>query len=188
MKSRKAAKQQSSKTGKRSRLRRTIHGPQTVEEFFAMSESDRERWENVGRAATEMRNGTSLPRASRKFGLSPSMMLELGGAALRKGSNGRWVAKKHDRLLRVLVIPKRKGLSEIGTLDSRQASLLGNYWTAVDRYREIGDTSVRREFRGKYVIDANGKRIRLLTDLRALDRLESAGLLSFESFYPRTAA
>ena len=188
MKSRKGVKQQISKSSKPSRPRRTIRGPQTVEEFFAISESDRERWKNVGRTATEMRKGTSLSRASRKFGLSPSMMLELGGSALRKGNNGRWVAKKHDRLLRVLVVPSRKGLTEIGTLDSRQASLLGNYWIAVDRYREIGDTSIRREFRGKYVIDANGKRIRLLTDLRALDRLESAGVLSFESFYPRVAS
>jgi hypothetical protein len=188
MKSRKAAKQKITQSGKRSTVRRTIRGPQTVEEFFAMSERDQERWTNVGHATTEMRNGASRQQAARKFGLSPRELIELAGSALRKGSNGRWFAKKHDRLLRVLVIPTRKGLSEIGTRDSRQASLLGNYWTAVDRYREIGDTSVRHEFRGKYIIDANGKRIRLLTDLRALDRLESAGLLSFESFYPRTAS
>jgi anti-anti-sigma regulatory factor len=71
--------------------------------------------------------------------------------------------------------------------DFSQASLLGRYWAAVDRYRDTGDASALREFRGKYIIDTNGKQHRLLTDLRALDRLGSAGVLSFESLYARAA-
>jgi hypothetical protein len=90
-------------------------------------------------------------------------------------------------LLRALVIPTRKGLREIGIRDFHQASLLGKYWTAVERYRDTGDASALREFRGKYILDANGKRFRLLTDLRALDRLGSAGVLSFESLYAKAA-
>jgi len=171
------------KLGIRSSRRQRSLRPQTVEEFFAMSKEDQDRWNNVGQAVTEMRKDSGLRQASRKFGVDPRKVVQLGGPALRKLRNGRWVAKKHDRLLRVLVIPTRKGLSEIAVRDSRQASLLGKFWTAVDRYRDTGDTSVRREFRGKYIIDANGKRIRLLTDLRALDSLGSAGVLSFESFY-----
>jgi hypothetical protein len=89
--------------------------------------------------------------------------------------------------LRVLVFPERKGLREVGIRDSRQASLLGEYWTAVERYRDTGDTSALREFRGKYIVDADGKRDGLLTDLRALDHLGSAGLLSFETLYARAA-
>jgi len=71
--------------------------------------------------------------------------------------------------------------------DSRQASRLGKYWTAVERYRDTGDASALREFRGKYIVDTNGKRERLLTDLRALDRLGSAGVLSFETLYAKAA-
>ncbi|MFI5094972.1 MAG: hypothetical protein ACHQIK_16135 [Candidatus Acidiferrales bacterium] len=152
-----------------------------------MSEKDQDLWKNVGQVVTEMRAGASLRQASRKFDLDPRKASQLARPALRKLRNGRWSAKAHDRLLRVLVIPTRKGLSEIGTRDSRQASQLGRYWTAVDRYRDTGDASALREFRGQSIIDASGKRIRLLTNLAELDRLGSAGVLSFESLYAKVA-
>ncbi|MGA2859625.1 MAG: hypothetical protein ABSE40_22375 [Candidatus Sulfotelmatobacter sp.] len=152
-----------------------------------MRELDQEIWRNVVQAVTEMRAGASRRQAALKFDLDPRKMLQRAPSALRKLRNGRWVAKPHDRLLRVLVIPTRKGLREIGVRDSRQASLLGKYWTAVDRYRDTGDASALREFRGKYIIDTDGKQHRLLTDLRALDRLGSAGVLSFETLYAKAA-
>lgn len=161
--------------------------PQSIEEFFAMSETDQDLWKNVGQAITEMRAGASRRQASRKFDLDPPKLSRLARPALRKLGNGRWAAKAHDHLLRVLVIPSRKGLREIGTRDSRQATVLGKYWTAVNRYLDTGDASALREFRGKHIIDANGKRIRLLTKLGELDRLGSAGVLSFESLYAKVA-
>jgi hypothetical protein len=161
--------------------------PRTVEEFFAMSEQDQDLWKNIAEAVTEVRAGASLRKASGKFDLDPGKVSQLARPALRKLRNGRWVAKSRDRLLRVLVIPTRKGLSEIGVNDSRQSTLIGKYWTAIDRYRDTGDASALRAFRGKYVIDAEGKRARLLTDLHELDRLGSAGVLSFESLYARVA-
>src|SRR5260370_35922797 len=109
-----------------------------------------------------MRAGSSRRQASHKFDLDPRILQRRAPSALRKLRNGRWAATKYDRLLRVLVIPTRKGLSEIGLRDSRQASLLGKYWTAVERYRDTGDASALREFRGNHVIDAGGKRFRLL--------------------------
>ena len=161
--------------------------PRTLEEFFAMPERNREIWKNVVQAVTEMRAGASRRQAAQKFDLDPRMVQQRAPSALRKLTNGRWVAGPHDHLLRVLVIPTHKGLSEIGVRESRQASLLGKYWTAVERYRDTGDTSGLREFRGKHIVDASGKRVRLLTDLRALDRLGSAGVLSFETLYARVA-
>lgn len=161
--------------------------PGTVEEFFAMSERDRDIWSNIGQVVTEMRAGASRRQASQKFDLHPRTVQQLARPALRKLRNGRWVARSHDRLLRVLLIPTRKGLREIGVRDSRQASLLGKYWTAVERYRDTGDASALKEFRGEYIVDVDGKRHRLLTDLRALDHLGSAGVLSFESLYARAA-
>jgi hypothetical protein len=161
--------------------------PRTLEEFFAMPERDQEIWRNIGQAVTEMRAGTSRRQAARKFALDPSLIAQRASSALRKQPNGRWVAKRHDNLLRVLLRPTRKGLREIGVRDSRQASLLGQYWTAVERYRDTGDGSALRQFRGKHIIDATGKRVRLLTDRRALDHLGSAGVLSFETIYARAA-
>ena len=176
---RKAAKHRSIRTRSR------FVPPRTLEEFFAMPERDQGFWANVGQMVTEMRAGASRRQAARKFDLDPRRVPQTARQALRKLRNGRWVAKPHDRLLRVLVIATRKGLREIGVRDSRQASLLGKYWTAVERYRDTGDASALREFRGKYIIDASGKRVRLLTDRRALDHLASAGVLSFETLYAR---
>jgi hypothetical protein len=161
--------------------------PRTLEEFFAMPELDQEFWSNVGQVVTEMRAGASRSKASRKFGLDPRKVSQVARPALRKLRNGRWAAKTHDHLLRVLVIPTREGLREIGINDSRQATFLGEYWNAVERYLSTGDASALWEFRGKYIIDANPKRIPLLTDLRELNRLGSAGVLSFESIYARAA-
>jgi hypothetical protein len=55
----------------------------------------------------------------------------------------------------------------------------------VRRYLQTGDASGINKFRGKKIKDANGKRVALLTDPNELDRLASAGALSFESLYAR---
>jgi len=180
-------RKQGTRTNKRRSGRVRLVAPQTVEEFFAMSKQDQDLWNNVGQAVTEVRAGASLRQASRKFDLDPRKVAQLARPALRKLRNGRWAARTHDHLLRVLVIPSPEGLREIGVNDSRQATQLGKYWTAVERYRDTGDASALREFRGNYIIDASGKRVPLLTDLRELDRLGSAGVLSFESLYARAA-
>ena len=114
-------------------------------------------------------------------------MQRLAKPALRKLRNGRWAAKKHDRLLRVLSLPSPQGLIEVGVQDSRQATVIGKYWNAVDLYRDTGDATAIEPFWGKYIIDASGKRVPLLTDLQVLDRLGSAGVLSFETLYARVA-
>ena len=80
-----------------------------------------------------------------------------------------------------------EGRREIGIRDSRQASMLGDYWHAIDLYRDTGDSSKVLTFRGKYVIDADGERFPFLTDLGEIDRLGSAGVLSFESLHARVA-
>jgi hypothetical protein len=161
--------------------------PRSVEEFFAMPESLRDFWNDLGQIATEVRSGGSLYKVARKYHRDPRKVLRTAPAAFRKLKNGRYAAKPIDRIPRVLVMPGRKGLVEIGVRDSRQASLLGKYWTAVERYRDTGDASGLREFRGKHIIDASGRRHRLLTNLRALDRLGSAGVLSFETLYAKAA-
>jgi hypothetical protein len=160
--------------------------PRTAEEFFAMSKQFQDRWTRAAHVISKMRaDGVSLRRASREFGIAPRMVRRLAGPALRKRPNGRYAAKPIDRLLRVLVIPTKQGPGEIAVRDSRQATQLADYWIAVHRYLQTGDASSIKKFRGKRVTDATGKRVRLVTDLNELDRLGSAGVLSFESIYPR---
>ena len=79
------------------------------------------------------------------------------------------------------------GLLEIGVADSRDASLLGKYWSAVQKYLETGDASGLQKIRRKTITDADGKRFRLIKDLAELERLGSAGVLSFESLYAKAA-
>lgn len=184
-------KQVRNRTHKGARSRRSnkqrFVPPRSLEEFLAMPRRYQELWGDIGQVTTEIRLGSSLAEASRKFGVDPRTVRRLAKPALRKLRSGRWAAKKSDRLLRVLPLLDLQGLFEVATRDSRQATIIGKYWNAVDRYRNTGDASALQEFQGKYVTDSNGNRVPLLTDLDGLDRLGSAGVLSFESLYARVA-
>lgn len=170
------------KSRSRTARSRTI-APQTSKQFFARTEQFRDTWNRVTHVISRMRaDGVSLKRASREFGLSTSTVIRLAKSALRK-RKGRYAAKPTDKLLRLLVIPTRKGLLEIAMRDSRQASRVGEYWAAVQKYLRTGDASAIEEFRRRGITDASRKRISLLTNLEELDRLASAGVLSFESLY-----
>jgi hypothetical protein len=186
MKRRQTHKVNKRRTPRRSNKKRFVE-PQSVEEFFAMSEQHQDLWKNGAQVVTEVRAGASLRQASLKFGLDPRKAPQLVRPALRKLRNGRWAAKKYDRLLRILPLPSRKGLIEVATRDSRQATIVGKYWNAVDLYRDTGDASALEQFQGEHVTDAKGNPVPLLTDLHELDRLGSAGVLSFETIYARVA-
>jgi len=160
--------------------------PRTAAQFFAKSEQFQDRWNRVTHVISKMRmDGVSLRQASREYELDPRTVVRLGHPALRKRANGRYKAKPSDRLLRVLVVPTRGGPREIAVRDSRQASQVAEYGNAVHRYLETGDDSALRKFRRRRIIDARGAKVPLLTDLNELDRLGSAGVLSFESLYAK---
>ena len=101
----------------------------------------------------------------------------------RKHKNRRHAAKPTDRRLRMLVIPTPKGVREVAIRGLQQASRLGKYWAAVQKYLQTGDDSALLRFKGKGFTDASGKRHLFPTDLKQLDRQASAGVLSFESIY-----
>jgi hypothetical protein len=175
------------KLTRRGRAQRNVGRPQTAKQFFAMSKQAQDEWTRATHVISKMRaDGISLRRAAGAFGLNPDVVLRLAGPALRKRTNGRYAAKASDKLLRILVLPKRgAGLREFATRDSREASKAAEYWNALHRYLSTGDASAIRQFNGKHITDANGSKIRLLTDLKELDRQGNAGNLSFESIYPR---
>jgi lambda repressor-like predicted transcriptional regulator len=173
------------------RLLRTLNKhviPRTSKEYFAKPERFQDRWNRVAHVISRMRaEGVSLRKASHEFGVDSRTVVKLGGSALRKRKSGRYAAKASDRLLRVLAIPTSDGIREIALRDSKQASILGQYWDAVQRYLQTGNESSLQTFRGKHLIDANGTRTELLTDPNELNRLGNAGVLSFESLYARVA-
>lgn len=156
-------------------------------QFSRLPEPSQDIRNRVSRAIAEMRgHGHSLHEAAREHGVSPDTMVRLSGTALRKLSNGRYVARASDSLFRTIVLPTRRGLREAVLSDSRSASIVGKYWNAVHAYLATGDDSALHDFRPRYVADADSNRVELLTNLDELDRLASAGVLSFESIYARS--
>jgi len=129
----------------------------------------------------------SLTQASRDSGISPRTVTKWGKSALQKRKSGKYAVKKSDNLLRLVMIPSNEGPRQIAVRGSKQVTLLAEYWNALHRYLQTGDASKLREFQGKTIKDANGLDIPLPTDIQALNRLGSAGVLSFESIYARTA-
>ena len=162
--------------------------PRTLKEFFAKPERSQDAWVNVAKVLKKMRSDQiSLQQASRDAGISPRTVTKLAGSALKKGVRGRYEATNSDRLLRVLKIPTADGQVEIGVRGSRQASTLGGYWAAVHKYLATGNSSGLKKFKGKQIKDTTGRVIPLLTDLKELNRLGSADVLSFESLYAKSA-
>lgn len=169
----------------RSRLQHAA--PRTAKQYLAMSRQSQEIWDRVTQVPGLMRSqNLSLKRASKQVGLRSDLVARLARRAFRKRPNGRYIAKKVDHLLRPLVIPGDKGLREIFVRDSNEASLIGEYWSALDRYLVRGDASRLQKFRKRRIRPAQGKSIFLLTDLDELARQASAGVLRFESLYGRT--
>ena len=84
-----------------------------------------------------------------------------------------------------LRIPTRTGLRNVIVPDVRQRSQIGRYWNAVHLYLAVGDASQLTRFKTVRIKARNGDHVPLLTELRDLDRLGSAGVLSFESIYGR---
>jgi hypothetical protein len=75
---------------------------------------------------------------------------------------------------------------EVAIRNFREASLAGKHSSAVERYLETGDHSALRRLPRNYIIDAEGNRVALLTDLDELDRLGYRGELTFETLYLRS--
>jgi hypothetical protein len=161
--------------------------PRNAEELFARPKRFQDLWDRAVQVPAEMRRlGLSLPQASRKFRVSTKTVLRLAAAAFTK-KRGKYQVTRMDRLLRVLPIPGKKALREVAFRDSREASVVGQYWSALDKVLATGDATAFRKLPRKTVIDENGKRVRLLTNLEELKRQASAGLLHFESLYGRRA-
>jgi hypothetical protein len=167
----------------RKRKRAKVVAPRTADEFFSQPRSSQHKWEKVVHVVSKVRAGSSLSKASKEYRISPRTVRRLAGPALRKRPNGRYAAAKRDRLLRVLVVPTSEGLREVALRDSRQTTVLAQYWIAGHRYLQTGDSVQLETFNGQHITAADGAVIPLLTSTADLDRLANAGVLSFESIY-----
>ena len=159
----------------------------TIEQFFALPRRTQEILLALPEAVSLMRSkDLSASAAARATGISRNTLIHRGRSALKKLDNGRYAAKRNDHLFRPVTVVSHEGPVEVATSDSREASIAGKHSSAVERYIYTGDDSALRRLPRKYIIDAQGNRVPLLTDPDELDRLGSAGELSFESLYPRS--
>lgn len=161
--------------------------PRTLSQYNAKPEKFKDTWDRVVGVISKLRSErTSLQKAAKEEGISPQTVKRWAGSSLQKQRSGKWSAKKSDTLLRILKVPTPEGVREIAVRGSRQATTLAEYSNAVLRYFQTGDRSQLKKFKGKFIKDSDGIQTPLITDRNLLNRLGSAGVLSFESLYARS--
>ena len=109
----------------------------------------------------KVRNGKSLSSASRELHTTPETVIKNTGA-FRK-VKGKWIAKSQDRISRIMSIYENGKQSWIDVRDSRTASRIGKYNSAVNEFLRTGDANVLKPFR-KPFRDANSKKHYFETD------------------------
>jgi len=146
----------------------------------SLSPSEMEQRELSLKAISLMRRkGSSLSQASEDVGISPSSVIKNTNAL--KKVNGRWIAKTSDRISRVMKICEGGKEFAIEIKDSRHASTIGRYHSAIGEFFHTGDESVLEPFEGKRVRDANGNWHVLETDPESLYEIREARVE--EEFY-----
>lgn len=141
------------------------------------------RYANALQVVSEVRRGTSLSKASREVGIGSDTVLRYAGSAFIRDQRGRWVTKPTDRLYRNLRWLDQRGLTVVEPANSREASKLSAYWSAVDHYLLTGDDRPLRRFRHMRLRTRQKVSLDFVTDPKQLERLGYAGQLSFEDLY-----
>lgn len=112
------------------------------------------------------RTGKSLTRIAGDYGMSTDTVV-LHTDAFKK-RNGRWVAKKYDKISRVMKINEKGRELSIEIVDSRTASLIGRYHSAVGQFLNTGNIQALAPFKKRRVKDVQGHYHVLETDPEAL--------------------
>jgi len=92
----------------------------------------------------KVRKGQSLSSASREFHIKPQTVIKHTNAF--KKINGRWKAKSLDRISRVMSIYEKGQQKWIEIKDSRIASRIGKYNSAVNQFLRTGNEDILKQF------------------------------------------
>ena len=117
------------------------------------------------------RSGQSLSHLSREHGISVRSALRATHSF--KKVKGRWKAKKIDHISRIMAINENGKELFIEVTDSRYATLIGKYHSAVKDYLNTGNTDVLAEFDGKRVKDSSGEWHTLETNPSAIREINA---------------
>jgi hypothetical protein len=102
----------------------------------------------------EVRNGRSLSKASKELHIKPETVIKHTNAF--KKVKGRWIAKSQDRISRIMSIYVNGQEEWIEVRDSRIASKIGKYNSAVKEFLISGNEAVLEPFKKPFK-DGNGK-------------------------------
>src|SRR5213593_2420452 len=125
------------------------------------------------------KEGKSMSAATRETGISDATFRRHVGKTISK-RNGRFIAKRSDRISRVMTIFSNGRRYNIETRSSKTASIIGIYNSAVGHYTQTGDASNLLKMKGVIVNDASGRKYLLETRpnkvIAILERLEQPDL------------
>jgi hypothetical protein len=154
-----------------------------LDELAGLHPEEREARARALEALSYMRaDQLSLTRAAVRAGTTPGAVLRHSGGALAV-EGGRYRPTGSDRLLRVMRVFGTDGVeTEVQLRSSRQASQVGEHWSAIGHYLETGDDSRLRALRGKTVAG-----IPLETDPELIDEWERRGELEIDDIYDLAA-
>ena len=110
---------------------------------------------------SKVRNGESLTKASQNLHTTPETVMR-NTNAFRK-TRGKWIAKSYDRISRVMSIYENGKQEWIETRDSRTASKISKYNSAVNEFLMTGNEDVLNPFKKPFK-DAQGNLHRFETD------------------------
>ena len=97
----------------------------------------------------------SLSKLAKKHDITRKTVLNNTNAFRKR--RRRWVAKRHDKIPRVMKINENGKEVSIQINDSRTASLVGRYHNAVKKFLSTGDKKAFRRFRKKKIKDIDSK-------------------------------
>ena len=117
------------------------------------------------------RSGQSLSHLSREHRISVKAVLKATNSFEKV--KGRWKAEKTDKISRIMAINENGKERFIEVTDSRYATLIGKYHSAVKEYLNTGNTDVLAEFDGKKVKDSSGKWHTLETNPSAIREINA---------------
>src|ERR1700686_3900616 len=120
----------------------------------AREAEDRER--ALGALAKMRRDRISLRAAATAYETDPKTVRRFVGSALRQAKNGRYRAKRYDRIPRTINYLTLDGsVVPLTIRDSRTASKIAEYSNELRKYRRTGDSSGLAQLRRK-VFRADG--------------------------------
>jgi hypothetical protein len=92
----------------------------------------------------KVRSGQSLSKASKELHTEPKTVIKYTNA-FRK-SKGKWIARFQDRISRVMSVYENGKQQWIEIRDSRTASKIGKYNSAVNQFLRTGNEDILKQF------------------------------------------